>query len=169
MVLSGDLPDVREGENCSAIVRDVVKSKLNVIISNSDISVAHRIGKKPASQAPDKRGIIVKLCRRDLKHDLLTAVRSTKPSKFYINENLTPKRSTLLYALRQAKKKFPSVVSGCNSRDGKVFVYVKPPNSKDPSARNSRMAINTLDNLKDFSTKVLCKPVSCLIDRWPHD
>ena len=168
VVLSGDLPIAKTGENCSSIVRDIIKNKLNVNIAGSDISVARRVGKKPASQLPDKRSIIVKLCRRDLKQDLLTAARSVKPDRFFLNENLTPKRSTLLFALRQAKKKFPDIISGCNTVDGKVYVYVKPPSS-EPAARNSRMTVNTLDGLKDFCGRVLKQPVSSLIDRWPHN
>ena len=167
IVLSGELPLFKTGENCTNIVQQLVKDKLNLVIDSKDISVAHRLGKKPDSQRPDRRSIIAKLCRRDLKHELLSTTKSRRPANFYINESLTPKRDTILYALRRAKKNFPSVISGCNSVEGKVFVYVKPPNA-DPSARNSRMSINTYEGLSDFCSKVLNKPVSCLIDRWPH-
>ena len=168
VVLSGNLPVYKTGENCSAIAQQLFKDKLKVILNSSDVSVAHRLGRKPDTQRSDKRSIIVKLCRRDLKHDILSAAKANKPHDFFVNENLTPKRSTLLYALRQAKKKFPSQISGCNSREGKVFVYIKPSNP-DSSARNSKMSVNTLDSLEEFCSKILNKPVSCLIDRWPHD
>jgi len=137
-----------------------------MVIDSKDISVAHRLGKNPDSQRPDRRSIIAKLCRRDLKHELLTTTKSRRPANFYINGNLTPKRGKILYA-RKAKKNFPSLISGCNSVEGKVFIYVKPSKS-DPSARNTRVSINTYDGLKDFCSTVLNNPVSSLIDRMPH-
>ena len=46
IILSGnDFPAGSSTENCTQVVMDVVKSKLNVTINPSDISIAHRIGK----------------------------------------------------------------------------------------------------------------------------
>ena len=43
--------------------------------------MAHRLGRKPASQSEDRRGIIiVKLCRREVKYDLMKACKSVKPT-----------------------------------------------------------------------------------------
>ena len=79
----------------------------NLIVNPADISVAHRLGRKP-DQGPDKRKIVVELCRRETKQDLLKACRVVKPRNFYVNETLTRTRSTVLYGLRQARKKYPN-------------------------------------------------------------
>ena len=126
LLISGDgVPHVAAGENCNALVCSMVKEKLKINISPNDISTSHRTGPKPRSpQVADKRNIIVKLCRRDLKGELLSACRKCKPN-FYINESLTPTRSAILYALRKAKNISPGVVAGCNSENGRVYAYVK--------------------------------------------
>ena len=80
----------------------------NLIVNPADISVAHRLGRKP-DQGPDKRKIVVELCRRETKQDLLKACRVVKPRNFYVNETLTRTRSTVLYGLRQARKKYPNI------------------------------------------------------------
>ena len=47
IVISGNcLPEVVENENCTKLVEDIVKNKLKVNIRTSDISTAHRLGKK---------------------------------------------------------------------------------------------------------------------------
>ena len=97
--------------------------------------MAHRLGRKPASQSEDRRGIIVKLCRREVKYDLMKACKS-------VNESLTPTRNAILYGLRQAKKKFPDRISGYGSIGGKVLVWIKPANSNAPNMRNSKMFVN---------------------------
>ena len=102
------------------------------------ISTSHRTGPKPRSpQVEDKRNIIVKLCRRYLKGELLSACRKCKPN-FYINESLTPTRSAILYALRKAKRMSPGVVAGCNSENGRVYVYVKNRDAAGDVARNKK-------------------------------
>ena len=72
IVLSGtELPAATDGENTANTVCSLMKEKVEIVIKkNSDISVLHRLGKKPATQSQDKRSIIVKLCRRDTKHQL---------------------------------------------------------------------------------------------------
>ena len=168
VVVSGsDLPAATEGEDAAAVVRSLVKSKVNLVIKPSDISVAHRIGKKPANQAPDKRSLIVKFCRRDLKNDILQACRTSKPQNLFVNESLTPTRSTALYGLRQAKKKFPQVISGCNSMDGNAIVWIKPPKPNAPDARNSKMVVNTRDKFCELCTNTLkCNPSDFSLN-WP--
>ena len=117
----------------------------------TDISAAHRLGPKPKSRGPDRRKIIVKLCRRERKYDLITACKQTKPPNLFINENW----NNILISLRCAKKKFPNIVAACSSHDGKVFAWIKPLNPDAPLARNSKLFINTQDQLQDFCRKSL--------------
>ena len=131
------------------------------------MSVAHRLGKKPATQAPDRRNLIAKFCRRDIKHDLLKACRAMKPPNLFINESLTKTRNTALFGLRQARKKYPKVVAGCGSTDGRVYAWIKPPNSDAENAKNTRICINSRDKFETFCNDTLKCQSSDLIDSWP--
>lgn len=169
LLFSGDdIPAVSEGENCGQIVCDVIKEKLRLNFQTDILSIAHRVGKKPDKQGPDRRKIVVKLCRREVKSDLTNACRQLKPPNLFVNESLTPVRSTIMYVLRKAKRAFPEKVAGCNSSDGKVFVWVRPPNPNAPLPRNSRMTINTHQRLVEFCSGILNTELSTLIDVWPH-
>jgi hypothetical protein len=168
IILSGkSVPLVRDEENCIEIVRGIAKEKLKLILSPSDFSTAHRLGRRPATQQPDGRDIVVKLCRRDLKESILHACRSLRPSDLYINESLTRTRSTILYVLRNAKKRFPDKIDGCGSVGGRVRVFVKSPNPDAPGARNTRAFINTQDTLRKFCDDILGTPLSTFIENWP--
>lgn len=163
------IPPCTRDEVCSQLVLQHIRDKLKVNMAPSDISVAHRIGKKPQTQKTDNRNIILKLCRRDLKKDLLDACRKFKPKDFFINESLTPARKTISYVLRQAKKRFPDIVNGCSTREGKVYVWVKHPNSTTTSGNtNTKIPINTHTVLQEFCCRTLGVPLNSFIDSWPH-
>ena len=168
LIISGsNLPVVSEGEDCSSLVRKLFKDKVNVNLKPTDISLAHRVGKKPVTQAPDKRSFMVKLCKRELKSDLLQSCRTVKPQNIFVNESLTQTRSTALFGLRQAKRKFPNLISGCGSREGKVIAWVKPPKSKTPLAKNNKVSVNTREKFDDFCSKFLkCSPSDFALN-WP--
>ena len=147
IVFSGEgIPENTQSENCSAIVCDLLRDKLNLNVSNSDLSTCHRLGKRPITQKSDRRKIIVKLCRRDLKKDILSACKSTKPN-FYANEDLiTPVKNSILFALRKIKREFPGSVKGAGSRDGRVYVYVQCRNSP-PGSRDKKIHVNSYEHL----------------------
>lgn len=168
VVLSGsEVPVASDGENSVALVTDLISRKIGVKMKKEDISTAHRLGQKINTQAPDRRNIIVKLCRRDTKNDLLRACKTAKPANLYINENLTRKRNVIFYGLRKSKKKFPNIVAGCGTFDGKVYAWIKPPNLNAPNARNTKVIINSRDKFDSFCASTLkCDP-SELVDNWP--
>lgn len=169
LLFSGsDIPAATTGENCGQLICSVVEEKLKLSISASVISIAHRVGKMPITQGPDRRSIVVKLCRREIKRDILDACRKFKPTGLFVNESLTPVRSTIMYILRKAKREFPNKISGSNSVDGKVFVWVHPPNPNAPNARNSRMSVNTHLKLAQFCSNILDTPLSTFMETWPH-
>ena len=132
------------------------------------MSAAHRSGAKPRAQKPDRRNIVVKLCRRELKRELLYASISVRPPDIYINESLTPLRSNLLCALRRAKRRFPERISACNSIEGRVYVWVPPSSAGDGDGRDIRLNIDTSDKLMDFCDKTLKVPLSSIVDSWPY-
>ena len=102
LIMSGAIPPAQSDEDCSTIVRSIFRER-NLIINKEDISIAHRIGRKRPEGNIDNRNRIVKLTRRDLKSDIINACKQRDP-KVYINESLTPTRSTISYVLRQVKK-----------------------------------------------------------------
>ena len=168
VILSGaELPSAQLGENCTGVLISTVKDKLNIIIDRSDISVAHRLGKKPTTQGPDKRPIIAKLCRRETKHSLISASRRTKAPGFFINESLSPQRSSIFKTMRKIRKEHPDVVKGCNTHDGKVQVYTPAAstNSLLPPRRDIRHTINTHDDLTRFCREYVKKPLEFFLQK----
>ena len=144
LIISVDaVQEASQGENCTAIVSNMIWENVRMNISAGDISVSHRIGQKPRSpQHVDRRNIFVKLCRRNLKDKLLSACRSLKPN-IYLNESLTPTRSTILYPLRKIKRMLPDKISGCKSESGRVYVFLKNNESDESPRRNKKILVNT--------------------------
>ena len=126
--------------------------------------MAYRLGKKRDTQGPDKRDIIVKLCRRELKHDIIRACKSSKHDGLFINESLTPVRSFIQYGLRVARRKFPDKIVSLGSHEGKVYCWVKHDRAGD---RNSKMFINSVAKFNELCENVLCCGASELVSRWP--
>lgn len=166
IIISGNsLPEATRGEISSNVVCQVLKDRLKVELPPNEISTAHRLGKKPPTQTPDKRPFIIKLCRRDTKRTLLQAARSQNSSSpIYINESLTPKRRTILFALRQMKKAHPQLVTGCTSTDGKIFAFTKNP----AGGNDSRHLVNTHEDLVFFCREYVKLPLDSFLDNWSH-
>ena len=114
LIFSGEsVPAWKQTEDCTDIITNLVGDKLgaDISITSKDVSVAHRLGPKPA-RTPDRRSIIIRFCRRNLKYEILNKARSSKPSGLFINESLTPTRQKVTSAIRKAKREFPDVISG---------------------------------------------------------
>ena len=165
LVLSGPaIPVVTPHENCSLIVQQLAKQNLNLVISSTDVSTAHRLGKPPRSQKPDQRSIIVKFCRRDVKHQIYSA-RKTQGSanRVYVNESLTPTRQDIFHTLRKIRKSSPNLIAGVSTYDGKVFAYTKTENasSSGPASaqRDRRHLVNNKFMLEEFCEKFLKRPL----------
>ena len=158
LIFSGSsIPVFNAGENCPELVKNLVQNEFQLIISPTDISVSHRLGRKPTNQRPDKRNLIVKFCRRDTKRDILAASRRVKSQNLYANESLVPQRQSIAYALRKAKRDRPNIISGSTTIEGKVFVFVKAQN---PNDRDTRIEINTLEKLETFCQRNLNQSAS---------
>ena len=172
IVLSGNaIPVYSQGENSAHLAREIFKNELRMEVPENSISVAHRIGKKPANQQPDKRNIIVKLCRRDLKRPLITACQKRAPNQrqnLRINESLTPTRSTILFALRQMKREHPNLVQGCSSYEGRIYAYTPPPEGSPATARNRRHLVNTREDLVKFCDEYVKRPLTTFLENWTH-
>ena len=146
VVLSGEaLPPAVPGEITTQVVVDTLKASLRYEIAASNIIDAIRVGAKPMTQTPDRRNILVHLRNTEEKNDLITACRRGKPTNFYINENLTPARSHILYILRQLRRRNGSKIDHCGSRDGKVYFWFKP---NDDGGRNRKFYVNSIETLR---------------------
>ena len=170
VILSGSkVPQVVNGENCIENVRKIIKSELKLEISPNEISTAHRLGPKPNSQAADKRSFIVKLCRRDLKRELIIASKKqASPIGLYVNESITPTRQSILYTLRQIKRSHPQVLSGCTSIEGRVYAFTKPakPAASTRSSRDTRHLVNTREALQKFCNEVVKEPLERFLQNY---
>ena len=163
IILSGNsLPPEIDNENCSRMVTTLIRDKLNYNLKVSDVKDAVRMGKKVNNAS--RRNILVTLDNVSTKRDLIKSCRSTKPDQFFINEKLVSRRSSLLFCLRQARKKFPNLISSCNSIDMKVFVWIKPPNPTARGAMNLRIEINSFTKLNNFCEKTLKTTLSSFVD-----
>ena len=178
------IPPSLPGEICNSVIREVIKDKLKIELQESDISVAHRAGKKPVSQGPDRRGIHVRFCRRDVKRQLIMTKRDNSDQKntLYTNESLTPKRSSILFTLRQMKKKFPDLVKGCTSQDGRVFAFTPSPaaaasraeagasgsNVSVLRARDRKHLVNSQEALIEFSREFIQIPLDVFLESCDH-
>ena len=168
VIVSGsELPPVREGVDSNKQFISLIKDKVGVSLKSSDILVSQRIGRKSETET-DNRKLLVKFNCQDMKNDLIKACKGVKPKNLFINENLTPTRTSTLYGLRQARKKHPNIVAGCGSYNGRVYVWVKPPKPNTPDSKNTKIFVNSRDKFIDFCLKTLNCSSTDLIKNWPN-
>ena len=166
LVLSGPaLPTSTTGENCTAIVQDVLRTTCNINIATTDISTAHRLGKRPLTQQVDKRSIIVKLCRRDVKEDVFRSSKTQqRPSQLFVNESLSPTRRRIFQTLRSMRRNHPDLVAGCSTFDGKIYAYTKVSDSSSGQVhRDRRHFIRNFDALRKFCEEFVRKPIEAFL------
>ena len=94
---------------------------------------------------------------------LFDASNSLKPQNVYLQEDLTKTLNSILYVLRKDKQHVPEIVSGCKSIDGNVYAWLRVPN---PTARDSRMVVNTFAELDKFCSDILKQPPSTFAPEW---
>ena len=159
VIISGSkVPPPRENEDCVQVVRNLTRQYLNLSIPENEISIAHTLGSSNSSS--NKRSIIVKFCRRNMKSDVINAARKQKVQNFYVNECLTPTQRTIGFVLRKAKRQFPEIISGSTTFEGKHHVWTKAPNPTARGARDTKHIISSYDRLEKFCTSMLNKPAS---------
>ena len=154
LVLSGPIvtndspnrnPRNRDSEDCLSIVSKVCTEQLGVNLPKEMISVAHRLGKLKES-GPDKRSIIFRLVRRDLKYSIFKACRIKKP-QFSINESVSPLRNTIMYVLRKAREEYPRKFGRNFTEEGNVRLMIP---KTDGAKEYDKRTINTKHELDDL-------------------
>ena len=117
----------KTGENTNDLVRRIAYS-IGVSITNEDISVSHRTGRRTAGRP---RAIICRFTRRDTKYQIMNNRKQARhintdddgnPVNIYIDEKLTPMRANVCKLLREEKVKH-------HTKDGKIFITKE--NSED--------------------------------------
>ena len=179
IIISGAIKEFTQGEITRNVAIDTIKEKLGgLIIQPSDISVAHRLqSKNTTAQGSKPPNIYVKLCRRDLKRELIYASKQQPkdaPNKIYINESLTPQRNAVLRTLLRMRKSHDDVIMGVTSLEGQVYTYTpypdaadRPPSDKRQKQKDVRHRINTRAQLEKFCRDYLCKPLEDFVETWP--
>ena len=88
LVISGsEVPKSAINEDSYKVVVSLVNAKTGVGIERSDIDVCHRLPTKKQEDDQNKKPIIVKFVRREIKHKILQAARVKKPANAYFNES----------------------------------------------------------------------------------
>ena len=169
IIISGDqLPLAGRDEDTKRTVLNLFRNKLKLQCNENEIVSAVRLGPKPVSQRPDRRIILVTTSCRETKTSIFAACKAEKPS-FYVNENLTPRRRTVMYVLRKIKRMHPDRLKGYSSFDGKVFAYTPPlPSAAAVSPRDVRTPINNYEALVKFCNDVIQAPLTSFLATWPH-
>lgn len=72
-----------------------------------------------------------------------------KPADLFINGNLTPNRAKIVSTLRRIKREKPSHVSAVGSRDGRVFAWLKLPNSKASGVKRTFNSMKDVEKVCD--------------------
>ena len=110
----------KQGENTNELICRIACS-LGVQITNADISVSHRTGRRYAGRP---RAIICKFTRRDTKYAILKNKKLARnitqdddgyPVKIFVDEKLTPMRANVCKYLRDQKIQH-------RTHDGKIFI-----------------------------------------------
>lgn len=99
-----------------------VNNILEVPLSPADISVAHRLPKRPNDSAQAPAPIIVRFASRRARNAVFSArmILKTKQPGVYINEHLTPGRAGVLREGRKLVKE--RKLSGAWSKNGVVYI-----------------------------------------------
>lgn len=108
-------------EDCYQLVLDLANTTLELDppLTLLDIDRTHRTG---TPQPDSVRPILVKFAtyRQRQRCMYQRSLLRRKMPNVYLNEDLTAKRSTLLWSARQAKKS--KKIDGCWSSDGRLFI-----------------------------------------------
>lgn len=110
----------KEFENPVDVALDLINNKLKIDMNMSALDRVHRIGKKKNDAV---RPLIVKFAtyrERNRVYRAKQRLKSDNTERIFLNEDLTRKRSLLLYQARQLKKR--KRINDCWSFDGQVLI-----------------------------------------------
>ena len=112
----------------------------NIPISESDISTCHTLGQRGPN---GKSNILIKLCNRKTKINILQHAKQLKGSNIYINEHLTKQNAAIAKEARVLRKQ--KKIESTWTRNCRVFIKFSPDGEHSKIA-----AVTNLDELKKF-------------------
>ena len=148
IIISGSaIPKSLLNEDTYNVAASIVNSNTGISITRSDIDVCHRLPSRKAEDDQNKKSIIVKFVRREVKHRIIQAARQKKPKNVYFNDSLSRTRGKIRYVLAKAKKYQNGKISSIKTDDGNIKVFTPPLQSGGSFIRTT---INTKAQLDDF-------------------
>ena len=111
----------KENEDILQTALDLFATEIDTDIRPAAIDRVHRIGKKTSDRKP--RPVIVKFTNyidRKRVFEAKSRLRNNSSQRIFVNEDLTQKRSHLLYQARQLRKNHR--IMGCWTIDGRVLI-----------------------------------------------
>ena len=171
IIISGSIDPATTGEITKNVVVDLVKRKLGgLTIQPSDISVAHRLQTRPNTQNAKPPNIYVKLCRRDLKKELIYASKQqdrNSNTRILVYESLTPKRTAIFRTLVNMKKHDKDLVKGVTSHEGQVVAFTPGTQlASGERGKDRRHYVNTREQLQKFCEEFVRQPLEDFIVNW---
>ena len=148
----------RQGENTSQIMVGIA-CELGVCITETDISVSHRSGRRGGR---DPRPILCKFVRWDVKNKILANKKFAgnikfdpygNPVRIFLDEDLTRMRANVAKKLRQDK--VPHY-----TRDGKFFIATNPSSDSE---------YTVFDSLEDWEKLPWIESVMIDVGVFPRD
>ena len=126
--------DLETSLSTERAVLDLVSTHLNVPITAADISIAHRLRKKPSDPAPAR--VIVRFTNRRIRNAVYAARRQLKSynngngHKIFINEDLTHETAEVFRQARQLVKQ--KSIFSCWTTGGVVYIKKTPERECKP-------------------------------------
>ena len=110
------------GENTDKVIIELVKEKMGVELHPSDIDRSHRITPRNPKEGDhaQPKSIIVKFSRYNARDSVYRARTKLRRTNIYIHEDLTAKRSRLLYKSRNHTN-----VEKTWTSDGRIIALTK--------------------------------------------
>lgn len=124
--------DAESSLSTEQAVLELVNNTMKVSLTAGDISVAHRLRKKPSDSTPAR--VIVRFTNRKARNAVFAARRQLKSysgvngHKIYVNEDLTHETADLFRQARQLVKQ--KSIFGCWTSGGVIYVKKSEHDSK---------------------------------------
>ena len=141
------LPE-EEGEDTASRTVSFINDtmKIEPPISVEDFDRVHRVSRKATAEpsaTPRPRAIIIKFATYRARHRVISKKASLKNTEYYINEDLTSARSTMLYKARMMKRQ--GHIKDVWTHDGAIVI--KDKNGRIKYAHSLLQCDNLFDSV----------------------
>ena len=113
-----------KGESCEDIVMETLSEMGIKEVTKSDIDRCHRVGKR----SRDKERQILCKFKSYKPRSVVFSAKKSAPAGVFISEDLTAKKSNLLYKARILRRE--GKIKQCWSYDGRIYIKMKDDTSR---------------------------------------